>query len=435
MSRTMEGESPMQATFLPACLDDVIEKENPIRFIAVFVDSLDLKELGFTRAVPACTGRPPYSPRTLIKLYLYGHLNRIRSSRMLERECRRNVELWWLLCKLCPNHNTIALFRAMNRKALLKVFKLFVRMCVEMGLCGKKRVCVDGTTIKAVNGMDAATSMELSRKKLDYARRELEIVEQYLKGLDEHDKVDQGSLSKPFALDIDPNNLPNPEELRRRIDFHERCIAEMEEKNETQLTFTDPEARMMPSKRGGLKVCYNVQTGTDPKSHMITGLLVTNHANDTGLLHEATEEAKKNLGVEAIYATADKGYESSEDIEKCLMDGTMPGVGFRYDREERVFNLDYIPQEITEEIKSSCKAEDIQACLHAGVMPDCYAGTNFRIELQHLGVESCFIRHADGTVTCPMGKDQQPAFLLHSLPICVSIIMDFFNLLFKACTG
>ncbi len=175
---------------MPFCTDDEIGQENPVRFIGAFVDELNIEELGFVRVQPADTGRPAYSPRTLLKLYLYGHMNRIRSSRMLERECRRNIELWWLLEKLCPDHNTIALFRAKNRKGLLKVFKLFVRICAEMKLCSTKRACIDGTTIKAVNGMDAATSTELSRKKLEYTRKQLALVEKYLSGLDENDRID-----------------------------------------------------------------------------------------------------------------------------------------------------------------------------------------------------------------------------------------------------
>ena len=404
MRSYISGQSPRQETFLPPCLEDVIAQENPVRFIAAFVDSLNLRELGFTRTIPAQTGRPPYSPRTMLKLYVYGHMNRIRSSRMLERECGRNIELWWLLENLRPDHNTIAIFRAMNRKAVLKVFRLFVRLCAELGLCGKERVCVDGTTVKAVNGMDAATSMELSQKKLEYAKKQLALVEKYLSGMDESDKLDQGRLNQPFALDIDPAHLPDPEGLKQRIAFHEQCIREMEERHETQLTFTDPDARMMPSKRGGLKVCYNVQTATDPQSHMITGFVVSNHSNDMNLLHDTVNEARENLGAQAICATADKGYESRLDIEKCVLDGVMPDVGFRYDREERVLNLDYIPREITDEMKASERPEDIRACLHAGVLPGCYADTNLRVELQRQTVESCFIRHGDGSVTCPMGK-------------------------------
>jgi len=145
---------------VPFCLDDFIGEENPVRFIRHFVGHLDLKTLAFQRIRTAATGRKPYSPRLFLKLHLYGHLNRVHSSRMLERECRRNIDLMWLLERLCPDHNTIAIFRAVNRKAPMKVFKLFVRLCVELNLCSSGRVCVDGTTIKAVNGMDAAHGAE-----------------------------------------------------------------------------------------------------------------------------------------------------------------------------------------------------------------------------------------------------------------------------------
>jgi len=190
--------------------------------------------------------------------------------------------------------------------------------------------------------------------------------------MDAQDQSDQGSLSRPFALDIDLQHLPDPEELKRRIAFHEACIEQMELRGEKQLTFTDSDAWMMPSKRGGLKACYNIQSAADPESHILTDFQVTNHANDMNLMHDATQEARENLGVETLLVTADKGYESSADIERCALDGIMPDVGFCYDREERVLNLPYIPETITDEKRASGTLEDIRACLHAGVLPNCY---------------------------------------------------------------
>lgn len=213
----IEGRTPEQGTFLPECLDEVVSAENPIRFIRLFVLQLDLARMGFVRSKPRETGRPGYDPAVLLMLYIYGHLNRIRSSRMLERECRRNIELWWLLGKLQPDHNTIADFRKDNRKALKGLLKEFVRLCVEMGLTKGARICVDGTPIQAVNGLKQSTSIELSEKKLQYAKEQLRLVEEYLKDLDEADKIDQGRLDKAFALDIDPENLPNPEDIKARI--------------------------------------------------------------------------------------------------------------------------------------------------------------------------------------------------------------------------
>ena len=144
--------NPEQATFVPECLDDIITKENPVRFIRAYVERLDLQTMGFIRSKPEQTGCPGYAPAVLLMLYIYGHLNRIRSSRLLERESRRNLELWWLLGKLMPDHNTNADFRKGNCKPLKNILKLFVRLCHEMGWCEGRRICVDGTPIQAVNG-------------------------------------------------------------------------------------------------------------------------------------------------------------------------------------------------------------------------------------------------------------------------------------------
>lgn len=403
--RYIEGTDPRQGSFLPERVDDLIMEDNPVRFIAVYVESLDLRSLGFTRAKPAVKGRPAYDPRILLMLYIYGYLNRIRSSRKLEQECRRNIELWWLLCRLCPDHNTISDFRMENRKALVGVFRAFVRMCAELKLISGQRVCVDGTPIKAVNGLHQSTSVELSQKKLQYAKDQLALVEEYLRDMDEADKLDQGKLGKAFALDIDPRRLPDKEELKRRIAMHEDHLRQMEESGATQLLFTDPEARVMPAKQNGKKACYNIQTATDEQSHMIVGFETIDASCDMGHLLSTAEQAKANLCVDTLSVIADKGYESGKDIEACLMNGVVPDVGFKYDREERVFNLSYVPTEITEEQRASGKPEDIRTCLHAGVLPQCYEQTNIGIELQYQGEISCFIRHEDGRVTCPMGKE------------------------------
>ena len=360
--------------------------------------------MGFVRSKPRETGRPGYDPAVLLMLYIYGHLNRIRSSRMLERECRRNIELWWLLGKLQPDHNTIADFRKDNRKALKGLLKEFVRLCVEMGSTKGARICVDGTPIQAVNGLKQSTSIELSEKKLQYAKEQLQLVEEYLKDLDEADKIDQGRLDKAFALDIDPENLPNPEDIKARIKKHEDAIRAMKETGETQLLFIDPDTRVMRTKDGGKRACYNIQTAADADSHMILGFDVTNDRNDMNKLCATAKIAMENTGNESVEATAGKGYSSSADIEACLLNGIAPQVGMVYDRAERVVSLTYIPREITQEKRASQNPEDIRDCLHAGVLPMCYENTDVSVELQHESVVSCFIRHEDGTVTCPMGR-------------------------------
>ena len=263
---------------------------------------------------------------------------------------------------------------------------------------------MDGTPIQAVNGLKQSTSIELSEKKLAYAREQLRLVEEYLKDLDEADRLDQGRLDKAFALDIDPKRLPDPEDIKARIKKHEDAIREMKETGETQLLFTDPDARVMPTKDGGKRACYNIQTATDAHSHMILGFDVTNDRNDMNKLCSTAKIAMENTGNESVEAVADKGYSSSKDVEDCLLNGIAPQVGMVYDREERVVSLTYIPREITEEKRASQNPEDIRDCLHAGVLPQCYEDTDISIELQYESVISCFIRHEDGTVTCPMGK-------------------------------
>ena len=398
------GTDSRQMTMGVWSIEEEVPRDSPARFIEVFVDSFDLEEMGFEHTIPAPTGRPPYNPYDLVKLYIWGYLNRIRSSRRLMRECRRNIELWFLLNRLCPDFRTIADFRKAHRKLLKKIFLIFSRACKEMKLMDAETLCLDGTTVRAVNGRKQATSAELSRKKLEYARAQLEAVEKYLDSMDEND-LHEDRIDHPFALDLDKDHLPSVEELKERIAFHEKCLKELEESGRNTLTFTDPECSMMPAKEGGIKACYNVQTAVDAKSHMIADFNITDSPSDKGQLCETMQMCMDDLKLDTVKTIADKGYESAADIRKCLMNGIVPDVGFIQDREERVFPLDYVEREITLEMKASTKPDDIRACLHAGVLPDCYEGTNIRVEVQSLSNISCFIRHEDGRVTCPMGRE------------------------------
>ncbi len=384
-------------------IEEEVTANSPARFIEVFVDSLNMAALEIKRVKPANTGRPPYAPQDLLKLYLYGYLNGIRSSRKLERECGRNIELFYLLNRLAPDHNTIADFRKDNRKALKKVFLVFVRACKDMKLMDAETLCLDGTTIRAVNGKKKAVSAEIAQKKLEYAKAQLEAVEKYLQTLDEND-LHEKKLNKPMALDLDKDHLPDPEKLKERIAFHEQCLKELAESDRGALLFTDPEAGMMPAKEGGIKACYNVQTAVDASSHMIVDFDVTNNSSDRGTINPTIEKCKRELGLDSVKVIADKGYESPADIEECLLNGTAADVGFIQDRGDRVISMEYEAAEITDTEKQSTKPEDIQRCLHAGILPDCLSGGNIRIEVQELSSISCFIRHEDGTVTCPMGR-------------------------------
>lgn len=222
--------------------------------------------------------------------------------------------------------------------------------------------------------------------------------------MDEADTIDQGRMNKAFALDIDPNNLPEMHDIRARIRKHEDALTQMKDRGVNQLLYTDPDARVMRTKDGGRRACYNIQAATDNDSHMIVGFDVTNDCNDMNKLCSTAKIAMENLGIESVEARGDKGYSSAEDIEACLLNGIAPQVGLVYDREQRVINMEYIPAQISKEERQSAKPEDIKKCLHGGILPACYEGTDISLELQHEGTLSCFIRHEDGTVTCPMGK-------------------------------
>ncbi len=404
----MEWRMPEQVVWWD--LEDEIDAENPVRFIRVFVDALDLKELGFKRPQAAEKGRPPYAAQDLLALFLYGHLNHLRSSRRLERECARNIELWWLMGRQVPDHNTIANFRRDNTKAIKNVFTRFVGICMELKLIGGKEVCVDGTTMKASNSLKRSTSKELSERKAEYYRKRIAAVEQYLAACEEEDQKEQRREAL-CALDISADKLPSLEHMKERLAFHEEEIRKMEETKQSQILYTDPDAKVMRTKDGGKRACYNVQTAVDSDSHLISAFDVTNDANDLNKLASTAQLAKKNLGTQSIAAVADKGYDSAEDILACLENGIIPDVGFTCDKEYRTFVLDYLETKITPELLASQEPKDITACLHAGVLPDCYQNTNIRIRVETPGAISCFLRHPDGSVTCPMGK---PFFPRHN---------------------
>ena len=390
-----EKRDRAQISFLPECVEDYIDEENPVRVIDAFVDSLDMEALGFRKAKPAQTGRPAYDPRDLLKLYLYGYLNRIRSSRMLMRECGRNIELFYLLGGPKPDFRTIGDFRKDNAKAIRGTFRAFGKLCVKLGLYKRELLAVDGTKIRAVNSKDNCYNREVLEKKLTHID---EKITAYLAALDEQDKAERGT-------ETDPEKIKAAiEELRTRQEKYEGILQELLDSGETQILTTDPEARRMHSK-DGFHCCYNVQTAVDSGSHLIAEYEVTNHNTDQGLLQEVTAKAKEQLEVETISAVADKGYESRSDILECIYDGTAPTVALKYDKEERSYELPYEEAEITEEERASTKREDIEKCLKAGVLPKIYEGTGITVEIQTKGAISCFLRDEEGRVTCPMGHE------------------------------
>lgn len=220
----MEKRARTQISFLPECVEDYIDEENPVRVIDAFVDSLDMEALGFQKAKPAQTGRPAYDPRDLLKLYLYGYLNRIRSSRMLMRECRRNIELFYLLGGLKPDFRTIADFRKDNAKAIRNTFRAFGKLCVKLGLYNRELLAVDGTKIRAVNSKDNCYNREVLEKKLAHID---EKIAAYLAALDEQDKADRETETSPEKIKV------AIEKLTARQEKYEGILRELLESGET----------------------------------------------------------------------------------------------------------------------------------------------------------------------------------------------------------
>lgn len=294
---------------LPERVEDYVGVENPVRFIDAFVDGVDLHSAGFARAQPKATGRPPYDPADLLKLYIYGYLNRVRSSRRLEVECHRNIEVIWLLRHLKPDFKTIADFRRDNRTAFKRVFREFVALCRELDLFGRTLIAVDGTRIKAVN----SSERNFTKAKLDKAMAESdERLARYLKQLDDADADDDEGPSVG-RIDRLQEKIKAIGERRERLEGHRKTL---EESGEDQLSLTDPDARAMHSS-SRVGVGYNIQIAVDTKHKLIAEQQVHNKVSDLGLLAETAEAARQNLGVDQIDAVADRGYFKIEDIEDC----------------------------------------------------------------------------------------------------------------------
>ena len=311
MRRFVEEADRGQWTLLPECLDDFIDESNPVRVIDVFVDSLDLAEMSFDGVEPAATGRPSYHPSVLLKLYIYGYLNRVQSSRRLEREAGRNVEVMWLLGRLAPDHKTIADFRKVNGLGLRKVCARFVELCREMGLLATASVAIDGSKFKAVNNRDR----NFTRAKVERRRAQLEeSVARYLSQLDTADRQEptEALAAKVTRL---KEKLTKVKEAMDKLAVYER---QMLASPDQQISLTDPDSRSMAtSGRGSGVVGYNVQVAVDTEHHLIVTHEVTNTGSDRAQLANIASRAKDVLGVEKLEAVADRGYFSGEEILAC----------------------------------------------------------------------------------------------------------------------
>src|SRR5262249_30665136 len=311
MKRFVLGMDRVQSTLLPGCLDDFVEESNPVRAIDVFVEALNLAELGFDGVSPAATGRPSYHPSVLLKLYIYGYLNRVQSSRRLEREAGRNVEVMWLLGRLVPDHKTIADFRKDNCSALRRVCARFVELCREMGLLTKASVAIDGSKFKAVNNRDK----NFTRAKVQRRRAQLEeSVARYLSQLDTADRQEPTEALAAKATRLTEKLTKLKEEMGKLAVYEKQMLASPDQ----QISLTDPDSRSMAtSGRGSGVVGYNVQVAVDTENHLIVAHEVTNSGSDRAQLANMAKQGKGVLRTEGLEAVADRGYFSSPEILAC----------------------------------------------------------------------------------------------------------------------
>ena len=311
MGRFIEGVDRGQVTLFPDRLEDWIGDDNPVRVIDVFVDELDLRGLGFERAAAQVTGRPGYHPAVLLKLYIYGYLNRVQSSRRLEREAGRNVELMWLTGRLAPDHKTIADFRRDNGPAIRKVCGQFVALCREIGLLAVASVAVDGSKFKAVNNRDR----NFTRAKMQRRLEQIETsVARYLDQLDIADRQEPSEARSTKTARLTEKIARLKQEVQRLKALEVQMLAAPDQ----QISLTDPDARSMAtSGRGSGVVGYNVQTAVDTEHHLIVAHEVINVGNDRAQLAAVSATAKEVLEAETLEVVADRGYFDSEEILAC----------------------------------------------------------------------------------------------------------------------
>jgi transposase len=311
MKRFVEGLDRSQSTLFPETLEDFVEEDNAVRVIEAFVEALELGDLGFAGVDPQATGRPSYHPSVLLKLYIYGYLNRVQSSRRLEREAGRNVEVMWLTGRLVPDHKTIADFRKDNGAQIRKVCARFVTLCRRLGLLAAASVAIDGSKFKAVNNRDRNfTSAKMKRRMAQIE----ESVARYLRQLDSTDRQEPSLARRMRTTRLEEKIAKLKEEMGRL----EELDAERQQRPDQQISLTDPDARSMAtSGRGSGVVGYNVQTAVDTEHHLIVAHVVTNVGNDRAQLSPMAKKTKATLGADRLDVVADRGYFSSQEILAC----------------------------------------------------------------------------------------------------------------------
>jgi len=317
MHRFIDGEDRLQQTLLPHSLEDYVGAENPVRVIEAFIDELDLAALGFAGMMPAATGRPAYHPSTLLKIYLYGYLNRVQSSRRLEREAQRNIELMWLTGRLAPDFKTIADFRKDNGAAIQSVCRQFVELCRRLKLFTGAVVAIDGSKFKAVNNRDKNYTVAKVTGRMEQVNAS---IARYLRALDQADREESdiaeaksGRLKEKIA------------NLRRQMQALKAMEQTVQDAPDQQVSLTDPDARSMAtSGKGTATVGYNVQIAVDAAHHLIVTHEVTNQGYDRQQLAPMAFKAQQATGCGKITALADRGYFNGDQVLSCEGTGVVP---------------------------------------------------------------------------------------------------------------
>lgn len=376
----IKGEERGQVTLMPDCLDDYVSDENPARVIDAFIDSLDMAKLGI-KAEAATEGRPGYDPRDMLKLYTYGYINKVRSSRRLQREAGRNVEVMWLLRKIVPDFRCIADFRKNNAAAIKNVFREFVKLCDKAGLLSHETVVIDGSKFRAVNTDQKA-----------YVRQNVQVmigqtdkrIEEYMAELEKNDEREK--RSETLNADEIRHVL---EYLRKRKQQLTDALGQLEENGTNQLCVTDPECRLMKT-RDGYRPSYNVQTAVEADHHIIVHYEVTNSPVDWNLLESGINGAKEALGEKVLEGVADKGYACDEQILKCLLNGDTPTTYPNKGQDCRTFRFQKTDDEITDEMLASEDHETLKKCVSAGRLPDVLRREDVTIEITQRRAEGSY---------------------------------------------